>query len=669
MKNVNLPKLISINIENYSLYKKSPTFKFNFHDGISAIIGGNGIGKTTFVETILFGLLGHRKIYTVPGKKKIKTKEKISNPDFFTVRMNESYKNNNLASVSLDYNIGSNKILIQRSLFNDKILYLRINDHEYDENVEEEFYQSAILNMTGLSSYQNFDKIVRTFLFFDERRDNIAWDPQVQDEILRILFFEESFLEKFKELENEVITLDTMGRHRSEARRTEAESLEDLKNEKSKLYTSLNLSEDSDEQNDLEKLLDRKNILEEERHDIEQKLEVILEEFSKIKSKADTAIGERNEFFMSMENVDTEVSKLESKLYKSIYNQLPDYYVSIEKVLISEGKCLACGNKNKSAREKAIERKKENKCLICASELQIVEEYDSQTIGKINEIAKIKTELEIKISNKDYLVSQLQDQVQNCNIEIVTLRDLLNNKHRELINLESLIARENLANGPDTYSQIIEAKNRRIEVLKKEVEGIYNLRDQKKKELNKINNQFKEIVINLNQHLSHFFNKYASTFLGLNCELTVEERMVNKIPHILYLPRISGSIREGTTSVSESQRFFLDQAFRMAIIDYLQNTIPGFETFFITETPEGSLDIVYESQVAAMFLLFAKSSNNIIFTSNLNSSNFLMKLYDSFDMEERNLRTLNLLEKGNPTKLQRDNKDLQALYIQLLGSE
>lgn len=39
---------------------------------------------------------------------------------------------------------------------------------------------------------------------------------------------------------------------------------------------------------------------------------------------------------MSMENVDTEVSKLESKLYKSIYNQLPDYYVSIEKVLISE---------------------------------------------------------------------------------------------------------------------------------------------------------------------------------------------------------------------------------------------------------------------------------------------------------------------------------------------
>lgn len=142
--------------------------------------------------------------------------------------------------------------------------------------------------------------------------------------------------------------------------------------------------------------------------------------------------------------------------------------------------------------------------MICASELQIVEEYDSQTIGKINEIAKIKTELEIKISNKDYLVSQLQDQVQNCNIEIVTLRDLLNNKHRELINLESLIARENLANGPDTYSQIIEAKNRRIEVLKKEVEGIYNLRDQKKKELNKINNQFKEIVINLNQHLSHF---------------------------------------------------------------------------------------------------------------------------------------------------------------------
>jgi len=105
----------------------------------------------------------------------------------------------------------------------------------------------------------------------------------------------------------------------------------------------------------------------------------------------------------------------------------------------------------------------------------------------------------------------------------------------------------------------------------------------------------------------------------------------------------------------------------MAIIDYLQNNIGGFETFFITETPEGSLDIVYETQVAEMFLLFAQSSNNIIFTSNLNSSNFLLKLFEAYSIPERRVRTLNLLKKGNPTKLQEENKDLARLYKELLG--
>lgn len=92
----------------------------------------------------------------------------------------------------------------------------------------------------------------------------------------------------------------------------------------------------------------------------------------------------------------------------------------------------------------------------------------------------------------------------------------------------------------------------------------------------------------------------------------------------------------------------------MAVIDYLQNEIGRFSTFFITETPEGSLDIAYESQVAMMFKIFAESNNKIIFTSNLNSSNFLKELYRSIPKEERTLRTLDLLKKGKVTRVQRN---------------
>ncbi len=92
----------------------------------------------------------------------------------------------------------------------------------------------------------------------------------------------------------------------------------------------------------------------------------------------------------------------------------------------------------------------------------------------------------------------------------------------------------------------------------------------------------------------------------------------------------------------------------MAIIDFLQNKIKGFEVFFITETPEGSLDIAYEEQVAEMFTIFAKSNNNIIFTSNLNSSNFLSKIFKKIDKTDRERRILNMLEKGNLTKVHKE---------------
>ena len=140
----------------------------------------------------------------------------------------------------------------------------------------------------------------------------------------------------------------------------------------------------------------------------------------------------------------------------------------------------------------------------------------------------------------------------------------------------------------------------------------------------------------------------------MDCKLSVTSKTLNKIPHFYYVPEINGQVRKGTWSVSESQRFFIDQAFRMAVIDYLQNEIGRFSTFFITETPEGSLDIAYESQVAMMFKIFAESNNKIIFTSNLNSSNFLKELYRSIPKEERTLRTLDLLKKGKVTRVQRN---------------
>uniref|UniRef100_UPI0006D2ACEF AAA family ATPase n=1 Tax=Clostridium sp. NkU-1 TaxID=1095009 RepID=UPI0006D2ACEF len=60
MKRVYLPNLRKIVVNNYSLYTQNPTFEFSFKEGISAVVGANGIGKTTFVNMIIYALIGFR---------------------------------------------------------------------------------------------------------------------------------------------------------------------------------------------------------------------------------------------------------------------------------------------------------------------------------------------------------------------------------------------------------------------------------------------------------------------------------------------------------------------------------------------------------------------------------------------------------------------------------
>ena len=65
--------------------------------------------------------------------------------------------------------------------------------------------------------------------------------------------------------------------------------------------------------------------------------------------------------------------------------------------------------------------------------------------------------------------------------------------------------------------------------------------------------------------------------------------------------------RARSNDVSESQRFFLDIALRMALAEFMS---PDGATLLI-DTPEGSLDITYEARAGQMFSDFAARGNAI----------------------------------------------------------
>jgi len=54
-----LPKLKSICIDGYSLFKK--TWSYRFKNGLNIFIGPNGVGKTTTTNLMIYGLIGEYK--------------------------------------------------------------------------------------------------------------------------------------------------------------------------------------------------------------------------------------------------------------------------------------------------------------------------------------------------------------------------------------------------------------------------------------------------------------------------------------------------------------------------------------------------------------------------------------------------------------------------------
>lgn len=664
MKELYLPNLKKVKVNEYTLYQQEPTFEYDFKVGTNAVIGANGIGKTTFVNIIIYCLVGHKKKKFKINKNTKKIKLEYIDEDFFSSRIDISADEliNLSAEASLEFLLGSTSVVITRSLVNNNIKSLFIDGHEIKEP-DDIIYQNKIEELSNISHFQDFEVLVREFLFFDEQRNNVAWEIDSQDNILRILLLDEEYHLKINDLEEKITKADTKGRHKSEDKRVAEASYNELVAAKDDVVKQSKIgdelteppNEDAEDRELIrQKLVLKKNELSDQLLNKKEELALEQEKYNEMSQESLQIEGTLSNLSAVYDNVMSEIKRLETDLYKSIYNTLPDYYFTIEKNMLSEGKCLVCNAKSRDIQHNATLLKQKGKCLVCSSTLVDSVPVDPSVVDKLNTLNEEKKERLNQVNNQKNIHLKLNTKLNEVKNNIIKLRDTINELERAKVVIESELNKDEPDNGkPDMYNEILKNKEAIINELEKEVRAAYQERDNYKKELIEYTQKFKSVINNLNQRLSSYFNKYASTFLGLDCKLSVTGKTLNKIPHFYYVPEIDGQIRKDIWSVSESQRFFIDQAFRMAIIEYLQANITNFSTFFITETPEGSLDIAYESQVAMMFNIFSNSNNKIIFTSNLNSSNFLKELYKNIPVAERPSRTLNLLEKGKITKVQR----------------
>ena len=194
---LHLPIIKKVVLRNFSIFSKAPEIVAEISNGVFCLAGANGLGKSTFLLAINFGITG-----VVPDpSRKFLSMEKYYNDSiqfsskYFNGRITE--KDRQLAEVSLEMMIGKYKYTLTRGMFEPKALRQFIINK--DTNQEEDFrglhpnemhnqYATHISNHIGLETFDQLVFLQHFILTFDERRDLLFWNERVLERSLYLAF-------------------------------------------------------------------------------------------------------------------------------------------------------------------------------------------------------------------------------------------------------------------------------------------------------------------------------------------------------------------------------------------------------------------------------------------------------------------------------------------------
>jgi hypothetical protein len=149
----------------------------------------------------------------------------------------------------------------------------------------------------------------------------------------------------------------------------------------------------------------------------------------------------------------------------------------------------------------------------------------------------------------------------------------------------------------------------------------YDRREELKRQLIRLQKDLEQHYLQVEQSFVPSFAELAQRFLGMPLSVQMETKDTEDVKLVVSVRGTTGRLQQ---NLSESQRFFLDIALRMALTQHMSD--PAAPGGIFIDTPEGSLDIAYEKRAGDMLAMFAARGFQIVMTANLNSSKLLLAL-------------------------------------------
>lgn len=639
------PELLRLRVTGVKLYNDGGALEVGLQAPTLAFVGANGIGKSTLLALVNFALTGivvDSKATSFRSVEEFVQGTSSFASSYFSGRVEESARNT--ASVDLQFRLGSKTFAVQRGLFDGHLVRsLRIVDSRTDEShdasddtmSESELaaeYQNAVVLESGLATFDQFCFWQLFIMTFDERRHLLFWDKKTLHSVLMIALGRSPHDAVAAEgLRRNIERQDSLARN-AKWRATQAT------NSRRKLTRGNT----------------RSLLTDEEREDLEERFgDLIADEASK-RTRVEEAELTLRDTSRRVAELAIAESELE-KAYLSAFSQSPrqrdpgDH--PILRAVSDGGHCDVCGSRDVTLGAGARKALESSICPICDSHL-MRERHDQPDHEELVGLDK-----RLNIARR--AVEMERTKYQRVREESAKLSDEWRSASQELERFQKANSPKLDADrdrGPD---EEIRRYDLQISEALRDAEEHRRVRDEFRASLEPIILGLVEAYGQIEMVFVPNFRSLAEKFIGRSVDIEFERSGVE----IGLRFALEGQSRRNASELSESQQFFLDIALRMSII---QTFLDGRATFLV-DTPEGSLDIAYETRAGMLFDLFVQSGHSLMMMSNLNSSNLLYQLTSRASSET--MKIFKMVEWARLSDVQLESAELfDEVYAQLDAS-
>jgi hypothetical protein len=646
------PVLLEFGVSSYPLYpgKEGAGLAFPVAPGVSIIAGINGLGKTTLLQ-ILFRVLSgpvdwkKRKAGEVAGSSNIDLGA-WRDPGYFKNRVPNAGKG---ASATALIGFGEARVQVTRSLESLAISELTLNGVKQEATRDR--YQEIVCELSGLARYADFFVLLRYLVFYLEERQPLIWDPDAQSDVLRLLFFDTDASGRARALFDEIqredsefrnlrASLNKMQERLGRSKTANGESAKVLSTIKS-VGTTLRALDDraADVGENLEEL------------DVARRGHRLKLEQAKI----------------HLTESQREYESAEKQHFAQLFPTAEAVAANVLVQAVTGGGCLVCGTRGPGVAARLHACAADKRCPVCESPVASHEgghgrRFSAARLRALDEavqsaqesVAGLEAALRQAVAEYDGLVSQ--------SLELSRERD---DATRELRGLQASLPLddEQLGKVTGALNQVQAQLNRQRTQLRA-----------KEREFATVLASGEARVRAVSASVSERFTDFARYFLADEADLVydTDNRQIGGDTGRFAFPRFVVRLTSTTTGareprrqayeVSESQREFLDLAFRMALIDVATTNTASM---LVLETPEASLDSVFMLRAGELLGRFAArgdGENRLIASSNLTRGEMISALLGAVGLpgetaEElshhvrpsmRAARVLNLLEIASP---------------------